>query len=347
MSVRFGTGLVVGKFAPLHRGHEALLQHAQARCERLLVVSYTAPEFARCDVAQRRAWLQRCCPDATVHVIDDAWLRERGSALRLLPNDDPDAAQQHFLALLLRDVLHEPVDAIFASESYVQPTALKLAELLGRPVAACSFDPGRVAVPISASRIRAEPHRHRSFLDPQVYAGFVARIALVGAESTGKTTLAQALAAHYGSVWAAEYGRELWEAQAGVLSEADLLRIGHAQVARENALLLQAHQVLVCDTTPLVTHGYSEAMFGRCDDTLAALSRRAYTHWFLCEPDFPMVQDGTRRDEAFRRWQHGWYDARLAERGIAFTRLAGSTTDRLAQVVSVVGPASAPERAEP
>ena len=337
MSERFGTGLVVGKFAPLHRGHEALLQHAQAQCERLLVVSYTAPEFAQCDVARRRAWLQRCCPDAIVHVIDDAWLAGYGSALRLLPNDDPDDAQQLFLALLLRDVLREPVDAIFASESYVQPTARKLAELLGRPVAARSFDPGRVAVPISASRIRAEPHRHRRFLDPRVYAGFVSRIALVGAESTGKTTLARELAAHYRSVWAAEYGRELWEAQAGVLSEADLLRIARTQVDREDALLLQAHQVLVCDTTPLVTHGYSEAMFGRSDEALTALSQRGYTHWFLCEPDFPMVQDGTRRDEAFRRWQHGWYEARLAERGIAFTRLGGSTADRLAQVVSVAG----------
>ena len=36
---RFGLGLVVGKFAPLHRGHEFLVAQAEAACERLLIVS--------------------------------------------------------------------------------------------------------------------------------------------------------------------------------------------------------------------------------------------------------------------------------------------------------------------
>jgi NadR type nicotinamide-nucleotide adenylyltransferase len=330
-------GLVVGKFAPLHLGHEALLQHALAHCGRLLVLSYTNPEFAGCGIARRSAWLRRCCPSAEVQVIDDHWLQARGSALRLPPNAAPDAEQQRFLGLLLRDVLRAPVDAIFASEDYVHPTAATLSALLGRDVAARPFDPQRLAVPISATRIRAEPHRHRRFLDPQVYAGFVSRVALVGGESTGKTSLARELATHYGSVWAAEFGRELWEAQSGQLGEPDLLRIAQTQAAREDELLPRAHQVLACDTTPLVTHGYSEAMFGEAVPALQALSRRAYDRWLLCEPDFPLVQDGTRRDEAFRQWQHAWYEARLTERGIPFTRLRGTPAERLAQAVAAIG----------
>jgi len=334
---RHGVGLVVGKFAPLHRGHEALIAFTQSQCEQVLVLSYTRPEFDGAWPAQRRAWLQALFPQVVSLVLDDAWLQQRGVALRLLPNDAPDAAHQQFLARLLRDGLGRPVDALFASEPYVHATAALLAQAFGRPVAAVPFDPARARVPISASRIRAEPHRHRRFLDPRVYASFVSRIALVGAESTGKTTLARDLAAHYGSVWAGEYGRELWEAQAGVLSEADLLRIARTQVAREDALLAQAHQLLACDTTPLVTQCYADAMFGRCDEALDALSRRSYAHWFLCEPDFPLVQDGTRRDEAFRQWQHRWYEAQLAARGIVFTRLAGPAPQRLAQMVAVIG----------
>jgi HTH-type transcriptional repressor of NAD biosynthesis genes len=334
---RYAIGLVVGKFAPLHRGHEALIAFAQSQCEQLLVLSYTNPEFEPALPAQRRAWLQAVLPQVDSVVIDDAWLQQRGIALRLLPNDAPDAAHQQFLARLLRDGLGRPVDALFASEHYVHATAALLAQAFGRPVAAVPFDPVRAHVPISASRIRAEPHRHRRFLDPRVYASFVSRIALVGGESTGKTTLARDLAAHYGGVWAAEYGRELWEEQAGVLNEADLLLIARTQVAREDALLMQAHQVLACDTTPLVTQCYADAMFGRCDDELRALSLRPYAHWFLCEPDFPLVQDGTRRDEAFRQWQHRWYEAQLAERGIAFTRLTGTAPQRLALMVAVIG----------
>jgi len=334
---RYAMGLVVGKFAPLHRGHEALIAFAQSRCEQLLVLSYTRPEFEPALPAQRRAWLQALFPQVPSLVIDDPWLQQRGIGLRLLSNDATDAEHQRFLAQLLRDGLDRPVDALFASEDYVQATAAVLAQAFGRPVAAVSFDPARAGVPISASRIRAEPHRHRRFLDPRVYASFVSRIALVGGESTGKTTLARELAAHYGSVWAAEYGRELWEEQAGVLGEADLLRIARTQVAREDTLRARAHQVLACDTTPLVTQCYAEAMFGRCDEELQALSQRPYAHWFLCEPDFPLVQDGTRRDEAFRQWQHRWYEGRLAERRIAFTRLVGTPSQRLAQVVAVIG----------
>jgi NadR type nicotinamide-nucleotide adenylyltransferase len=334
---RYAIGLVVGKFAPLHRGHEALIAFAQSQCEQLLVLSYTNPEFEPALPAQRRAWLQALFPQVESVVIDDDWLQQRGVALRLLPNDAADAAHQRFLAQLLRDVLSRPVDALFASEDYVHATAALLAQVLHRPVAAVPFDPARAGVPISASRVRAQPHRHRRFVDPRVYASFVSRIALVGAESTGKTTLARDLAAHYGSVWVAEYGRELWEEQAGVLTEADLLRIARTQVAREIALLAQAHQVLACDTTPLVTQCYADAMFGRCDEALRALSQRPYAHWFLCEPDFPLVQDGTRRDETFRQWQHRWYEARLAERGIAFTRLTGPAPQRRAQVIAVTG----------
>lgn len=53
MSARFGTGLVVGKFCPLHRGHQHVIATAVAACERVVVVSYTKPEYPRCGPAVR------------------------------------------------------------------------------------------------------------------------------------------------------------------------------------------------------------------------------------------------------------------------------------------------------
>ncbi|HEY4069076.1 MAG TPA: adenylyltransferase/cytidyltransferase family protein, partial [Burkholderiaceae bacterium] len=73
-AARIPLGLVVGKFAPLHRGHEWLIDQAAEACERLLILSYTKPEFERCEVAQRRRWLQQRFPQHERVVVDDAWL---------------------------------------------------------------------------------------------------------------------------------------------------------------------------------------------------------------------------------------------------------------------------------
>ncbi len=332
-------GLVVGKFAPLHRGHEALIDHASQQCERLLILSYTQPEFDRCGVANRRSWLAQRFPQHESVVIDDDWLagecRRLGLPARRMPgNGEDDSTQQAFLAWLLDAVLSRKPDAMFCSESYGLPCAVLLTKVLAHPVQAVVVDLHRTRHPISASEIRRAPLRHLGWLSPQVRAAFVPRICLLGGESTGKTTLAAALARHFECAWVAEYGRELWERQSGVLSEADLLAIAREQVRREEEAAAQAHPFLFCDTSPLTTWGYSLWMFGRAVDELTRLARRPYDLFVLCEPDFPFVQDGTRRDEGFQTMQQAWYEARLSERGHEVLRASGPLAQRVHTVMA-------------
>ena len=70
-------------------------------------------------------------------------------------------------------------------------------------------------------------------------------------------------------------------------------------------------------------------MFGRAAPALQALATRGYDLVLLCEPDVPFVQDGTRRDDAFRQWQHAWYLRELERRAIPYLRLHGSWQQRL------------------
>lgn len=183
---------------------------------------------------------------------------------------------------------------------------------------------------------RTDVHRHREWLDPVVYASFVERVCFLGGESTGKSTLSAELASRMGTAAVAEYGRELWEAKDGKLEFQDLLKIAREQVRREKIAARQAHRFLFCDTSPLTTLLYSLEMFGRADPELHDLARRTYDHVFLCVPDFPLVQDGTRRDEAFRQRQHKWYECELNARGISFTRLQRGIQDRVQSIVAAL-----------
>lgn len=340
MARRFENGLVVGKFAPLHLGHEWLIREAQAQCDNLFLLSWSRPELPGCEPERRERWLQVRFPELPSWVVTPEWVAEQqrnGLALPELPSDtDDDARQRQFVAAFCLLVLGRPMDAVFTSEAYGDGFAAHLANCFGRPVQHVELDGARRRVPISGTRLRADVHGLRQYLAPQVYGDFVERIGLLGGESTGKSRLSQALASALDTHHAAEFGRELWEAQGGVLGYSDLLLIGRTQVAREGALAGYCRRYLVCDTTPLVTLFYCRELFGKADTELEWLAERRYHHLFLCADDFPFVQDGTRQEESFRQRQNLWYAAELQRRGWPYRLLTGSLQQRVEQVLQVL-----------
>jgi nicotinamide riboside kinase len=75
---------------------------------------------------------------------------------------------------------------------------------------------------------------------------------------------------------------------------------------------------------------------GAVDLRLAALATRRYGATFLCAPDFPFVQDGTRQDVAFQRRGHAYYVDELARAGIAYEDVHGSVAARVARVAAAL-----------
>jgi HTH-type transcriptional repressor of NAD biosynthesis genes len=333
----FDLGLVVGKFSPLHLGHEWLIEQAALQCNHSLILSYSNPEFERCNASNRRGWFAARLPRYETLVIDSASLHAlcaaRGIAVRPIPlNDCGDEEQQNFLAWLLKDVLKRTPDAFFCSEAYGPACASVLSQAFGRRVAALVLDPARTRIPVSAAQIRQNPYGLRRFMAPEVAAAFVRRVVLLGGESSGKTTLAVALAEHYRTIWVHEYGRELWEQQNGIMSEADLLQVGHEQIRREDDALGSANHYLFCDTSPLTTAGYGLWMFGRIQPELAELASREYDAVILCKPDFPFVQDGSRREAAFRDQQYAWYQQQRTTLKCPVLEVAGTVAERVSSV---------------
>jgi HTH-type transcriptional regulator, transcriptional repressor of NAD biosynthesis genes len=338
---RFASGLVVGKFCPLHRGHELVIRRALDDCDRVFVLTWSRPELAGCEPERRAAWLARLFPAVEALVLTDARLAalDPPAEVAALPANADDVGHlRRFTAWVCEAAWRVRPDAIFTSEPDGADFAAALTAWFRRgdpdrpAVAAVLVDPARRLAPISGTALRADIHAHRGWLSPEVYRDFVRRAALLGGESTGKSSLARAVARRLGTVHVAEYGRELWEARAGQLALADLLHIAEEQVAREESAAGRAREWLICDTTPLTTLFYSRHLFGRADPALEALAARRYDLVVLCEPDFPFVQDGTRQDDAFRQLQHAWYIEELRRREVPFLSVSGDPDRRIAAI---------------
>lgn len=166
----------------------------------------------------------------------------------------------------------------------------------------------------------------------------VLRVAILGAESTGKSTLAAALAARYDTAWVPEYLREFVATEQRVPFEGEQLRIAQIQLERERQATALARRLLFCDTAPFMTALYSEVYWGRVDVELDALARtHDYALTLVAAPDGPWVPDGLQRDSAAVRQQvHTALIERLERHAIGFTLLTGSLELRLLQAAQVL-----------
>lgn len=346
MTPRFRTGLAVGKLSPLHRGHEHLLSAALAQCERLFCLSYSLPTLPGCGAEARRRWLAELFPTIQHLALDENELnrlRQQHAGLPQLPHNDASELEHRlFVAELCLRVFGTTVDAVFTSETYGDGFAAELerqfrnAGNADAQVEHVLVDLARTTVPISATAIRANRELALTFLSPVVRASFVHRVCLLGGESSGKTTLTRALAQTFDTTHCEEYGRERWIERGGELTYDDFLLIAQTQVQLEDQAARRARHVTFCDTSPLTTLFYCLDQFGRAEPELQQLGKRPYDLFLLCSPDLPFVQDGTRRDVAFRARQHEFYLAELARQAAPWSLVEGSLEARIEQARACV-----------
>lgn len=318
-------GLVIGKFCPLHKGHQFLIETALNEVDELHIWSWSVPDFSEFPPKLREHWLRTLYPQARVEVLSSESVTIRFPGLELPQNTAPDIEHQTFVAKLWKRLLGQPLYAVYTSEAYGDPLVAVLNRLLAQPhpIIHRLVDLDRSRISISGTQLRTawQP----GWLSPIVHETTRRRVVFLGAESSGKSTLSVWASQTLGGVAISEYGRTLWEQKGGRLAFEDMLQIATTQIALEDKA---CHPWRFCDTSPLTTLFYSHALFGKADDALSQLSHRSYDLTFLCMADFPMIQDGTRQSEAFRQQQESWYLTELHRRQIPFTRLRGDLTRR-------------------
>lgn len=126
-------------------------------------------------------------------------------------------------------------------------------------------------------------------------------ICLMGAECTGKTTLAKALAAHFSGLWVPEHLREFCDLHGRTPRADEQAGIMRAQLEREEQAVARARETgrgyVFCDSAPLLTAIYSDFYFS--DASLLACAHALHTRYALTlflQPDMPWVPDGLQRD---------------------------------------------------
>lgn len=168
----------------------------------------------------------------------------------------------------------------------------------------------------------------------------VKRIALLGAESTGKTTLAAALASHYNTLWVPEYGRIFVEQHGRLPKVEEMLGLAQAQIVLEEQYAQNASNVLFCDTTPLTTALYSQYYFGQCASELTELAaHHSYDLVLLMDDDIPWVADGIQRDGVhIRAILQPIFKQMLHQFGIIYHLISGDLPQRMAHVQRLIKP---------
>lgn len=169
----------------------------------------------------------------------------------------------------------------------------------------------------------------------------VIRVAIVGPESTGKTTLARALAAHYSTVYAGEYMREYFTKVAPRIPFEshynDLLPIAKGQVQTENRAAAVANKLLFCDTNLLELKCYADYYFGACPEPIEqAIKTHAYDLTFLTYIDVPWEQDELRDRPLARQKLFTIFEQALNDYRIPHTLLMGNEQDRLTLAIKTI-----------
>ncbi|MCD0465998.1 AAA family ATPase [Flavobacterium sp. ENC] len=320
-------GLTLGKFAPFHKGHQLLIETAIDEVDELLVLIYDDPVI-NIPLATRAGWIREIYPEITVIEGVNS------------PNDTgytPEIMkiQEDYVLGLLGN---RTISHFYSSEPYGEHMSIAL-NAINRQV-----DVSRNIIPVSATKIRKDSFGHKEFIHPKVYRDLITKVVLLGAPSTGKTTLAEQLAAHFDTQWMPEYGREYWE-QNQVnkrLTLEDLLKIAEIHIEREDALVLQANRFLFSDTNAITTYLFSLDYHGTALSALENLAKTAEKRHdiiFVCDTDIPYDDTWDRSGDVKRKTFQQKIIEDLDARNLKYYMLKGTVAERIEQVSKVLSAA--------
>lgn len=339
------TGLVLGKFMPFHKGHQYLIDTAVEACDKVYVLVCSL-ESEPIPGHLRYNW------------VDEHYAANEKVTVVHMTDDMPQEPKDHWdFWNIWRNGIEFYIGAnvlthVFGSEEYVKPLAetLSVNRFNVEPVI---VDIARSTVPISGTEIRKNPWGNWKYIPMNVRPYFVHRVAVVGPESTGKSTMCKALAKHFNGYHIEEYGRthvedKLARGLEGRTEELctyeDIKIIGAQQYVNEMMAVQRIIEdesdkpkILFCDTDLTVTRMFSNIYIGKNPLWLDQMIKEGdYLCHLLMDIDIAWVDDGQRDLGHLRAVIFENFKSLLSELELDYSIVSGDGQTRVDNAVAAI-----------
>jgi HTH-type transcriptional repressor of NAD biosynthesis genes len=316
---RFNSAVVFGKFWPLHIGHLRLIRAAEAEADRVLVIVNDGDEDVSANV--RVEWVAEAFPEVAVAPGPDLCGHDTDKCT-------PECSRR-YASWLVKE--HGQVDVVVSGEPY--------GDLLASYLGAHSLRLDRSQLPVAGREIRADVVSHWALLSSSSRAWYCRRVVILGAESTGTTTLASDLALHLGTECVPEYGREFTEDHGidHAWRSQDFDLIAQRQIDMEFSAARRSGPLLICDTDALATSVWHERYIGSRSPRVEAMAAQRLAHLYVLTSDnIPFVQDGMRDGEHLRGWMTTRIREILDEGPVPWIEAIGERSERVEIVLDAM-----------
>ena len=320
-------GFLGGKYLPLHQGHIYMMLESSNLVDELFVVlsssknrdkELCAREGIKYIPAEvRLAWLGQALNDVSnakiIHIEDDQW------------NHNYDWKRG---ANMIKEAIGKPIDFVFSSEKSYDEHFKKYYPCAKHVV----VDDKRKTVTISATDLRKNLYDHWDKLPNCVRSHFTKKIAIVGTESCGKSTLTKKLAKFYNTNHVHEVGRDYCEKYSNQLTVEMFDQIGMDHYLLQKSQAEKSNKVLLVDSDAVITQYYLDMYFQGHKSQLVEeiVKKQDFDLMIYLEPDIPWVKDGLRfaGEQETRKKNNQILKQMYTDRGIDFVSINGTYSER-------------------
>jgi len=321
------TGFIGGKFLPFHQGHVYAIIDASNRVDDLYVILSSSEKRDKeiCErdgikyipAETRMSWIGRNLNDldniTIVNIVDDHWDNDY---------DWEEGAEK------IKEAIGKPIDFVFSSEHSYNEHFRKYYPGTKHIV----IDDKRNTVTISATELRKNLYDHFDKLPAAVRRDFTKKVAVVGTESVGKSTLVKKLAKFYDTNYVHEVGRDYCDRYMNQLTPDmfDSIAMEHCMLQQKK--LGESNRVLFVDSEAIITQYYLEMYFeGKNSPLVEDIAKiQNYDLVLYLEPDVPWVKDGVRfaGEKDLRKQNNQKLKHMFAQRGVKCEFISGDYRNR-------------------
>jgi len=288
--VKKTVGITIGKFMPLHKGHELMIEMAAHELDQLVVIVSADDHFVMSSPDHFRTIAKKYANHDNITFLHHG---DRYGPARAYDENGTALDEDFWDYWVSVFKKYAPnADYVVSSDMYGQEMAKRLG-IEWFPV-----DPNRELFDISGTQIRENPLENWKYISKEMRPLWAKKVVVVGPESSGKTTLVSDLARTFNSPAVYEYGRVLSEAQLNNLSQDDFFKIAY----RHNFMIKKATEetetgLVFVDTEMITTWLYAQYYINKDIKELGpdmAMYTQFFDLWVYVPPLLEWVDDGSR-----------------------------------------------------